>query len=486
VFLKIRRTSPRATVALGFIPNKEIMRLSLRGEAEVISVQKKEKNFRETKLLQKKMDRIKLQDRSVNTRTIAFATLGCKVNQYETELLRERFEKIGFIPVPFNQEADVYLINTCTVTQRADRKSRELITKAKRRNKKARLVVTGCYVEAESKMLKEKFPWIDFIISNKDKLKITQIFSNHHDFKQTTPFIRHFYGHNRAFIKIEDGCNQFCSYCRIPYVRGREIKSRSIEDVLLEIEGLIKSNFKEIVLTGVNLGLYGRDKGTSLVKLLKEIELLKGDFRVRLSSLEPHLFTEELLNFVAESIKICPHLHLSLQSGDKYILKRMGRKYSPYQYQELVEKIREKIPSAGLSTDVMVGFPGEEEKHFFDTLHFIKEIGFSRIHIFRFSPRSGTRAYSMRPLISEKVKKERAERLKEVAKISSHKFISHFLGRTLKVLVEEKEDSNRGLLSGYTDNYIRIFFKGDRKLKNKFVDIKLTKAYEGWAEGEVR
>jgi len=432
-----------------------------------------------------KMDKIKLQDRPVNTRRIAFATLGCKVNQYETELLRERFEKIGFISVPFNQEADVYLINTCTVTQRADRKSRELITKAKRRNERACLVVTGCYVEAESKMLKEKFPWINFIISNKDKLKITQIFSNHHDFEETASSIRYFYGHNRAFIKIEDGCNQFCSYCRIPYVRGKEIRSRSIEDVLLEIKGLVKSGFKEIVLTGVNLGLYDKDKSVSLVKLLKEIELLKGDFRVRLSSFEPHLFTEELLSFIAKSYKICPHLHFPLQSGDEYILKRMGRKYSPYQYQELIEKIKKKIPSAGLSTDVMVGFPGEEEKHFLNTLHFIEKIGFSRIHIFRFSPRPGTRAYSMRPLISEEVKKERAERLKEVAKISSHKFISRFLGKTLKVLVEEKEDSKRGLLSGYTDNYIRIFFKGDRKLKNKFAQIKLTEAYEGWAKGEL-
>jgi len=353
--------------------------------------------------------------------------------------LRERFEMIGFTPVSFNQEADVYLINTCTVTQRADRKSRELIMKAKRRNEKACFVVTGCYVEAESEMLKEKFPWINFIISNKDKLKITQIFSNHNDFEKTASSIRHFYGHNRAFIKIEDGCNQFCSYCRIPYVRGREIKSRSIDDILLEIEGLVKSGFKEIVLTGVNLGLYGRDKGTSLVKLLKEIELLKGDFRVRLSSLEPHLFTEELLSFVAESFKICPHLHLSLQSGDEYILKRMGRKYSSYQYRELVEKIRKKIPSAGLSTDVMVGFPGEEEKHFLNTLHFIEKIGFSRMHIFRFSPRPGTRAYSMRPLISEEVKKERAKRLKEAAKISSHKFISRFLGKTLKFWLKRRK-----------------------------------------------
>jgi len=431
------------------------------------------------------MNKIKLQCRPMNTRTIAFATLGCKVNQYETELLRERFEKIGFIPVPFNQEADVYLINTCTVTQRADQKSRELITKARKKNKRACFVVTGCYVEAESEMLKEKFPWLNFIIGNKDKLKITQIFGNHNDFEKTTSSIRHFYGHNRAFIKIEDGCNQFCSYCRIPYVRGREIKSRSIKDILLEIEGLVKSGFKEIVLTGVNLGLYGRDKGVSLVKLLKEIELLKGDFRVRLSSLEPHLFTEELLSFVAESFKIYPHLHLSLQSGDEYILKRMGRKYSPYQYQELVEEIRKKIPSVGLSTDVMVGFPGEEEKHFLNTLHFIEEIGFSRMHIFRFSPRPGTKAYSMRPLISEEVKKERAERLKEAAEISSHKFISRFLGKTLKVLVEDKEDSKGGLLSGYTDNYIRIFFKGDRKLKNKFAQIKLTEAYEGWAKGEL-
>ncbi|MCD6231158.1 tRNA (N(6)-L-threonylcarbamoyladenosine(37)-C(2))-methylthiotransferase MtaB [Candidatus Aerophobetes bacterium] len=431
------------------------------------------------------MDKIKLPYIPTNSPKIAFATLGCKVNQYETQLLREKFEKIGFTPVPFSQEADIYLINTCTVTQRADRKSRELIAKARKRKRGACLIVTGCYAEAESKKLEESFPGLNFIIGNKDKLKIPQFFGGKENKREAFSSIRYFYGHNRAFIKIEDGCNQFCSYCRIPYVRGEKIKSRSIKDILSEIKNLISSGFKEIVLTGVNLGLYGKDRGASLVDLLKEIELLQGEFRVRLSSLEPHLLTKELVTFMAESLKICPHLHLPLQSGDAYILERMGRKYSPSQYQSLVEIIREEIPFIGLSTDVMVGFPGEEEEHFLNTLHFVQRIGFNRIHIFTFSPRPGTRAYSMRPLINEEVKRRRAKRLREIAKNSSRKFISRFLGNTLEVLVEGRDNSKEDLLSGYTENYIRVFLKGDEKLENKIVRVKLTEAYEGWAQGEL-
>lgn len=446
-------------------------------------------------------------------RKIALATLGCKINQYETEVLREEFIRAGFEEVSFKEKADLYIVNTCSVTQRADQKSEELIRKAKKNGDSAYLVVTGCYAQAEGNRLKKKFPYIDLIVGNKEKSNIGQIIlertlessfrgkitlpslrgakflARHCEEAQSadeaisTPPIQGFNGHNRAFVKIEDGCNQFCAYCRIPYVRGDVIQSRPPDEILGEMENLSQNGFKEIVLAGVNLALYGRglNPQIGLVDLLKKAEYLKEKIRIRLSSLEPHLLSPELIDFMAQSPWICPHLHLPLQSGDKEILEAMGRRYTPHQYKELVRKIREKIPSIAITSDVMVGFPGEEESHFNNTYHFLQDLGFSRLHIFRFSPRPGTKAYSMGPRVDEKTKKRRSKLLRNLAKNLSRDFISQFLGKILRVLVEEKRDSATGLLTGYTDNYIRVLLEGEEELKNKLVKVKLTKVKDGRA-----
>jgi len=419
---------------------------------------------------------------------VALVTLGCKVNQYETELIRERLEKSGFKSVPFKEKAELYIINTCSVTEKADQKSIELIKKVKRKNKSAYLVVTGCYAEVEKDNLQKRFPWVDLVIGNEEKLNIDCIINgNGKNSRERKIHIGSFNAHNRAFVKIEDGCNQFCTYCRIPYVRGKIICSRPLSEVLGEIENLARNGFKEIVLVGVNLGLYGRNLNprVELVDLLRKTEYLKDKVRIRLSSLEPHLLPMELVDFMAQSPWICPHLHLPLQSGDAEILKRMGRRYTPEEYRKLLRKIRNKIPSVAITTDVMVGFPGEEESHFNNTYRFLEEMKFSRLHIFRFSPRKGTKAYSVQPRVEERVKKERSKSLRNLGKKLSQDFASQFLGKTLRVLVESQPDSESGLLSGYTDNYIRVLFPGKEEFKNKFIRVRLTGIKEGRALGKV-
>lgn len=413
-------------------------------------------------------------------RKVALATLGCKINQYETQVLREYFIQAGFEEVSFREKADLYIVNTCSVTQRADQKSEELIRKAKKNGDLAYFIVTGCYAEAEGNRLKKKFPYIDLIVGNEEKLNIGQIALESDKTKGaaiSATSIQRFNGHNRAFVKIEDGCNQFCAYCRIPYVRGDVIRSRPPDDILIEIENLAQNGFKELVLAGVNLGLYGRDLNPQigLVDLLKKVEYLKEKIRIRLSSLEPHLLSPELIDLMAESPWICPHFHLPLQSGDEEILKKMKRKYTPHQYKELVRKIRGKIPSIAITSDVMVGFPGERESHFNNTYQFLQDLGFSRLHIFRFSPRTGTKAYSMQPKVDEKTKKRRSKLLRDLAKNLSRDFISQFLGKTLRVLVEDKRDPATGLLTGYTDNYIRVLLEGEEELRNKLIKVRLTK-----------
>lgn len=417
-----------------------------------------------------------------NIHRVALSTVGCKVNQYETQVLREQFEQAGFAPVSFDAQADLYIINTCSVTKKADRSSVKLIRGARKKGgKKPYVVVAGCYAEAEGDRIKERFPWVDLVVGNRDKLKIARGIG----IPNIKPFIHSFNGHNRAFIKIEDGCNEFCAYCRIPYVRGSRVRSREPSEIFQEVKGLAESGFKEIVLTGINLGLYGSDLSPriSLMDLLKKMEALPIKMRVRLSSLEPHLISPELIELMASSSRICPHLHIPLQSGDEEILKRMGRKYSPGQYRELVEEIRRRIPSVGITTDVMVGFPGEEKYHFQNTLRVVDEVRFSRLHVFRFSPREGTRAFSMKPQVDERVKRKRSRILRELGRRLSEEFVSSFLGSNLRVLIEDRRDPETGLLCGYTDNYIRVLAQGDEGLKNKLVMVKLTGIENGFAKG---
>ncbi len=423
-----------------------------------------------------------------NIQRVALATLGCKVNQYETQILREKFQRANFKLVNFSEEADIYVINSCSVTKRADQKSTDLIRQALGKNNGASVVITGCLVEAEAGKIKDRFPRVK-LVGNSEKLKIDELFvslDSKHLTGKTVSFIQDFYSHDRTFIKVEDGCNQFCTYCRIPFVRGSKIRSRTPQEILAEIQLLTNRGFKEIVLVGVNLGLYGKDftPPLTLVNLLESILTLKGNFRVRLSSLEPNLILPELPDLMLDP-RICPHLHLPLQSGDDEILKRMGRRYTRDEYLKLIQSLKKKVPYLGITTDVLVGFPGEEAHHFLNTYNFIKEVGFSRLHIFRFSPRKETSAFLMTAQVEEKVKKERSKRLRELGSDLSLKFISQFIGERLPVLIEGKRKSKTQLLAGYTHNYIKVFLSGNRELRGEVKQVRLVKAGPGYALGEL-
>jgi len=426
---------------------------------------------------------------------VALATVGCKVNQYETQLMRERLEKLGYRVVPFSSHAEFYIVNTCTVTRSADKKSIDLIKRALKKNGSTQILVTGCLVEAEWEKIKKEFPQIR-IVRNKDKLRIERFLSPS-NFLEEDLFIHSFSGHDRAFVKIEDGCNRFCSYCRIPYVRGSTIRSKKIEDVIQEVSYLIKAGYREIVLTGVNLALYGKDfiPPLSLVdlleKLLNSLSRDHKEFRIRLSSLEPHLIPDKLVDLLASLPFVCPHLHLAFQSGDDKILEKMGRGYKISQVIALVDNFKSKIPQLGLTGDVMVGFPGEDDDSFYRTCDFIKRIGFHRLHIFCFSPRPGTSAFKMKPVVRESVKRKRSNILKNLSKDLSWKFIEKFVGENLPVLIERKRDAKTGYLTGYTHNYIKVLipFSGDDTLLSsitgKIIPVKITQANPGYALGEL-
>ncbi|MBE0479078.1 tRNA (N(6)-L-threonylcarbamoyladenosine(37)-C(2))-methylthiotransferase MtaB [Candidatus Aerophobetes bacterium] len=421
---------------------------------------------------------------------VALATVGCKTNQYETQVIKERLERAGCKIVPFSSSADIYIINTCTVTSRADGKSIYLARQAARKNSRAKILLTGCMIEAEAENIKKKIPRAK-IIKNQDKLKIESLL-----FPQTSldgNFLIHsFAGHERAFIKIEDGCNQLCTYCKVPYVRGTNICSRHPDDIMREIKNLDSAGYREIVLTGVNLALYGKDftPPLSLIHLLEMIlPNLSGGVRIRLSSLEPHLIPPGLLNLFSSSSNICPHLHLSLQSGDDEILKKMGRKYTASQVERLVADFRQKIPALGVTADIIVGFPGETQDNFQNTLHFVKELEVHRLHIFPFSPRPETSAFRMKPEVPEVVKKKRSNALRELSLLLSHEFIHKFIGKSLPVLVEGKKDLKTGFYPGYTHNYIKVLIHPQaasiHKLRGSIVSVKILQAKPGFALGKL-
>ena len=425
---------------------------------------------------------------------VALATVGCKVNQYETQVIRERLEKAGCDIVSFSGPAQFYIINTCSVTHQADRKSRQLIKKALKQNRAARILVTGCLAEIEEEKLRGLSPQVE-VVKNEEKLNLVE--------SKITPgvnldldyTIHGFYGHDRAFVKIEDGCDQFCSYCRIPHVRGARIKSRKPEEIITEIDTLCEAGFQELVLTGVNLALYGKDLPYrfSLTSLLEKIicwlSRSNRKARIRLSSLEPHLIPEGLLDLMTETSFICPHLHLSFQSGDDEILKKMGRNCTVSRMLSVIDKFKSRVPCLGLSGDVIVGFPGEGEKNFLNTCSFIKEAGFHRLHIFPFSPREETPASRMEPKVREKNKRERVKILKELSISLSEKFMTGFLGKKLPVLIETRKDLRTGYLKGYSHNYIKFLISPTcetERFKGKIVEVRLSEVRSGFALGDIK
>lgn len=424
-----------------------------------------------------------------SNKKVAFCSLGCKVNQYETNAMAQKFVANGYEIVEFDEYADVYIVNTCTVTNIADRKSRQMLRRAKEINKDATLVACGCYAQVAKEELK-KIPEIDLIIGNNEKNDIISIIENHIAQKGTEDFVSDvmykldyvelgtttYTEKTRAVIKIQDGCDRFCSYCLIPYARGH-IRSRKIENVIEEIKKVVEEGINEVVITGIHIASYGRDfKGENigLIDLLEEINKIKGLHRIRLGSIEPTIITEEFVKRLSKLDKICDHFHLSLQSGCTETLKRMNRRYTTEEFKEVTKRLRTKFPNAALTTDIIVGFPGETEEEFNMTYEFLKEIAFYKMHVFKYSQRKGTKAAVMPNQIDGKVKEERSKKLIELSNENEYNYNKKYIGREVEVLFEEREGE---YLKGHTTNYIVVKHKTDKDdLINKIAKVRVSEA----------
>ncbi len=421
-------------------------------------------------------------------KSVAFHNLGCKVNSYETDVMQQKLLEKGFRIVPFDEKADVYVINTCSVTNIADRKSRQMLHRAKKQNPDAVVVAVGCYVETDPERI-QLDPAIDLAIGNNRKNEIAEtilrfledkesekehekeaerrLLANltdhpvYEEMQLTAP------GHTRAYIKIQDGCNQFCSYCIIPYARGR-IRSRLQEDILQEVRGLAKDGVKEIVLTGIHISSYGLDReGSELLELLQKLQEVEGIERIRLGSLEPRIITEEFAREAGKLTKLCPHFHLSLQSGSDTVLKRMNRHYTTQEYARSVERLRGVFDRPAICTDIIVGFPGETEEEFAQTMDFVRQIDFYEIHVFKYSMRHGTVAAQRKDQIPEQIKAERSDRLLEITGQQAKAYRDSFLQRQEEILLEEEMTAEgKTYLCGHTMRYVKGAVPAEPGLKS--------------------
>ncbi len=419
----------------------------------------------------------------------ALHNLGCKVNAYETEAMQHLLEEAGYEIVPFTQKADVYVINTCSVTNMADRKSRQMLHKAKKNNPDSIVVAAGCYVQTSEKEVLNDLS-VDIVIGNDRKHDLVRLLEEYsldsvndtvddindgkHDFEEL--FIDQTKEHTRAFIKVQDGCNQFCSYCIIPYARGR-VRSRRFENVIAEVERLAANGFKEVVLTGIHLSSYGVDfeEDTGLLELIQAVNAVKGIERIRLGSLEPKIVTEHFASELSKLDKICPHFHLSLQSGCDATLKRMNRKYTTKEYERGCELLRKYFVHPAITTDVIVGFPGETEEEFEQTKAYLEHIHFYEMHIFKYSKRKGTRAAVMPDQIDEQVKAARSEKLIALGHDMSKEFRKFYIGKNEEVLFEEKAViGDKEYFVGYTKEYVKVAKKTDENLENQIVSGRIS------------
>lgn len=419
----------------------------------------------------------------------ALHNLGCKVNAYETEAMQHLLEEAGYEIVPFTQKADVYVINTCSVTNMADRKSRQMLHKAKKNNPDSIVVAAGCYVQTSEKEVLNDLS-VDIVIGNDRKHDLVRLLEEYsldsvndtvddindgkHDFEEL--FIDQTKEHTRAFIKVQDGCNQFCSYCIIPYARGR-VRSRRFENVIAEVERLAANGFKEVVLTGIHLSSYGVDfeEATGLLELIQAVNAVKGIERIRLGSLEPKIVTEHFASEISKLDKICPHFHLSLQSGCDATLKRMNRKYTTKEYERGCELLRKYFVHPAITTDVIVGFPGETEEEFEQTKAYLEHIHFYEMHIFKYSKRKGTRAAVMPDQIDEQVKAARSEKLIALGHDMSKEFRKFYIGKNEEVLFEEKAViDDKEYFVGYTKEYVKVAKKTDENLENQIVSGRIS------------
>lgn len=409
--------------------------------------------------------------------TFAISTLGCKVNQYEGQAVRELMTGLGSKEVPFNESADIYIINTCTVTSRADEKCRKQVRRAVRRNPSARVLVTGCAAATSPDQFRN-IPGVSAVLTREQMVHVGRFLETGHIPQSGDVFdlhIRAFSGHTRAFLKIQDGCNAYCAYCIVPLARG-PVRSRALADVRLEAERLIASGHIEIVLTGIHLGQYGRDipGRTTLVDAARHVLGVNGLARLRLSSIEAAEVSDDLLALAASDNRFCPHFHLPLQSGDNEVLAAMGRSYAAREFLETVARIRQRLDNPSLTTDIMVGFPGETDRHFQHTLDICRQAAFSRIHIFPFSPRPGTKAADLPDRVPADVIRSREETLKTLASKQALEYKQPFLGKTVQPLVEHRRDRRTGLLTGWTERYLKVLFNGPDDLKRQIVPVRVT------------
>jgi len=429
----------------------------------------------------------------------AFATLGCRVNQYETEAMIEKFKRDGYEIVDFDKFADVYVINTCTVTNMGDKKSRQMIGRAKKENIEAIIAVVGCYSQIKPEEVSliegvdvvlgtrnkgDAIYWVNRAREEKEKIvEVSDVLKNT-EFEELN--VEEYRDRTRAFVKVQDGCNRFCSYCLIPYARGA-VCSKDPAKALDEVRKLAEHGFKEIVLTGIHIASYGADLpgGWDLLRLLQEIDKLEGVERVRIGSIDPQFFTDEVIEETAKLKNLCEHFHLSLQSGCDETLKRMNRKYSRADYRHIVDLLREKIKDVSITTDIIVGFPGETDEEFEETYEFLKEIELSKMHIFKFSPREGTKAASMKNQINGNKKEERSKRLIALDLDLEKKFRSAYLGREIPVLYEHKLGGEGGRYEGYTDNYIKVVVESDRDISGEIINTRTLEDHDGFLRGNL-
>lgn len=425
-------------------------------------------------------------------KTVAFHNLGCKVNSYEMDAMLQELRQHGYTIVPFEEKADIYIVNTCTVTNMADRKSRQMLHKAKKTNPEGIVVAVGCYVQSDTEGVRADDA-VDLMVGNNRKKDLVAILEQYMegidtesviDINHTDEYeemrLTGTQEHTRAYIKIQDGCNQFCSYCMIPYARGR-VRSRRKEDILEEIRGLVKAGYQEFVLTGIHISSYGVDfqkEGMireDFLSLIQEIDQLDGVKRLRLGSLEPRIITEEFTKGIGALEHICPHFHLSLQSGCEETLKRMNRHYTPEQFYAGVELLRKTFEHPAITTDVIVGFPGETEEEFETTRSFLEKVSFYEMHIFKYSKRKGTRAAVMDNQVPEPVKTRRSNVLMEMEQRDSAKFREYYLGRDVEVLFEEKKEiAGREYWIGHTKEYVKVALADNGDYSNCLLRGKIT------------
>ena len=425
-----------------------------------------------------------------NIKKVAFCSLGCKVNQYETNAMAQSFIERGYKVVEFDEFADIYIVNTCTVTSIADKKSRQMLRRAKEINKNSVLVACGCYAQVAPEEVK-KIDEIDLIVGNNEKKDIIEIIENHikengTEFQVSDVMYKEEYVEfgpttytekTRAVIKVQDGCDRFCSYCLIPYARGH-IRSRKPENVIEEVKDIVSKGFKEIVVTGIHVASYGKDfkNDYKLIDLLEEINKIEGIQRIRLGSIEPVIMTDDFINRLAKLDKICNHFHLSLQSGCTETLKRMNRRYTAEEFFEATQRLKHKFQNAILTTDVIVGFPGETDEEFNKTYEFLKKIKFYHMHVFKYSPRKGTKAAVMPNQIDGNVKEERSKKLIELSNKNKLEYNKTYIDKNVEVLFEEKDGE---YYKGHTNNYMVVKYKTEDKfLTNKMVTLKIKDADE--------